>query len=475
MSDGVLRGNARVPAPPAPFGEARPGQSSRRLFYLPLARVQVRHEYYDATGGACPDFTVRPTAWTAALMHRLGLLFRQEEAGFTVLYNHLREDDLLRYIEANRVGSEPWTRLCFSLTLRNPLFVNFTDLPVETNPATWNLYLTNRQAHTEPDGTVLLTPRGRVSAAEMVPATGGQIAETVEDGVWYVQVLDVSGEAVLCKPRCVSVEVARSKPPAQFDCGDRAPCPDPAGSPPHMDELRLCSDQLYFDLSGLPEEKYQLQTVWCGGRSSVPRELLYTADYPIPLGLVELLLADPTGGADGVYPVRPAGSTGAATIEGVTYEMRFGARRTWWSYYIMGDASGGTPGEPRIRQQRAPGEPRVAVRGPCRVCLPGGRQAWRFVSRRPIALEQRSPLHLQLLWRRDGGRRVDVVMDRLPVASAQQVLPMLPGEACVQARRTLCDPDHPGRRCRRLVDSLCDEPYPGFPGRRTFSDIYVNV
>src|SRR4029079_7486692 len=120
----VTRG--RTPAPGAgnlPYG------GSRITYYRRLARVSLRHGYYRASGGACPDLAVRPTAWTAARMRTLGLLFRAEEAGFSVLYDELRERQLLDFLRREQGPRGAWTRLCFTLSLRNPWFVNFTALP----------------------------------------------------------------------------------------------------------------------------------------------------------------------------------------------------------------------------------------------------------------------------------------------------------------------------------------------------------
>jgi hypothetical protein len=436
---------AQVPGLPGPQAAAPPGDdhtggTPRRLLYERLARVSVLHEYY---GGACRDFAVRPTRHTAGLLRRLGLLFRPEDAGFSVLYDHLGAGSLMEFIRNRRGrGEEPWTRLCFVLSLRNPSFVAFTELPADTNPARQNLYLTNRRAHAPADSPVLLSPGPRVTGDDRVPVNGGRFVETVDAGVARVRVLDVSGEEVMCSPATVR----------------------PGGS-----------ERLHFDLGGLPEELYRVQVVPREGTAPEPREFLYTSAYPVPLGFVELLLADPDGAPGSVYPVRGLGTPDEA-IEGVSYEIRFAARRTWWSYYVVADAPGGGPGEMRIRQRRAPGEDRVAFLGPCRVRLAGGRPAWWFVSRREIPLARRPTLHLQLVWRREGSRRVDVLMERLPLPSGEQVLPMDPGEACVQARSRPCDaPERMGHRCRRLLDSLCGAPpVAGLP-RRIFSDIYVHV
>ena len=76
-----------------------------------------------------------------------------------------------------------------------------------------------------------------------------------------------------------------------------------------------------------------------------------------------------------------------------------------------------------------------------------------------------------------------LLMDRLPVASPQQVLPVPAALARAQAQASLVSPDDPGAPCRRLLDRL-RRPEPCSRGRAgagarapppDFSDIYVHV
>jgi hypothetical protein len=449
------RHDARIPGLPQ-TDDAVPG-APRKLFYELLARVSVRHEYYAATGFACRDFTMRPTRHTAALLKGLGLLFREEDDGFSVLYNGLQRETLLEYVRGKARSSDdarPWGRLCFVLSLRNPWFVNFTELPLNTATACLNFYLTNRFAHVDDDrGAVLLSAGDEVSTRDLVPVTGEVLIESVDPGVAEVRVQSVSGREVLCALRCA---------PA----GETPPAPRRGKDAPAAD----CTDRMYFDLSSLPEGKYTVQRVMADGATQ-SRGFLYTAAHPVPLGLVELLLASP-GGSGGVYPVRDLGAESNPVP--VQYEIFFAARRTWWNYYVLAQPPRGERGELRIRQRRSPGEPRVTFLGPCPVQLAGGRAAWRFVSRQAVALARRPTLHLQLVWRREGSRRVDVLMDRLPLADGRHLV-QTDARGALQPSPPPHEASPPGFRCRRLEQWLQgNDPPPASPSR-LFSDIYVHV
>jgi hypothetical protein len=457
-----------------PAGEAIE-RTPRRLYYERLARVQIRNSYYSDAGGACRDFAVAPTGWTAALMRRLGLLFRPEGDAFSVLYDRLRTPQLLGYLQAERDPENGgiWTRLSFLLSLREPTFVNFTRIPIDTNPAERNFYLTNQQAHATPDGDVLLTPGSRVSVRERRPVTGGQLTVLTPPGVLRVRLLALSGEEVACLPRCVGPGARSGARP--FSCADGV-APDAPGA--------VCSERLTFDLSALPEGAYTVRVEYADGRK-VDRPYLYTALSPVPLCFVDLLFTRPAADAGGVYPVEGLGqggtSAGEPRIVPVEYLLRFERRETWWSYVVVPRP----PGEPMeglsIRTAPGRGAP-LEFLGPCCVTLPGGGRGYRFLSPHPLPLEKRSGVHLQLVQRRElrAGRRDEaVLMERMPVPSGQQVLPLSADAAYARVAESLCR-GPPGAACTRLLDLLRAGPAagsgsPGDPPTRDFSDVYVYV
>jgi hypothetical protein len=488
----ALRAPAAEPAepedtlPPAPLraaawdeaaAAAHPDQ--RASVYARLARVAVRHTFYNATGGRCGDFAVRPTQYTAALMRSLGLLFKPEADGFSVLYDTKGEPELLSYLgrQAHQDGSV-WTRLTFLLSLTNPYFVNFTDIPIDHDPARWTFWLSNQKAHGR-GAMVLLTPGTRVTGDERLLVAGGQVVEPAGPDVVRVEVCGISGEPMLCKPRCVPKSVADRLRPDQLVC-------DPYAQENEKDEP-VCTDRLFFDLSLLPEDCYSVQAVLKDDTVEPRGKFVYTSLYPMPLCMVDLLFTDPYAGgpalvAPGETGVYPVSLQGKGSVQGVDYVLRFTRRKTWWNYYVV-PQRGGELHELSIAEAAHAGTTRrVRFLGPCEVRLPGGQRAYRFLSSRPLPLEQRSRLHLRLSGRTADMHRAQVLVERLAVPSGQQVLPYSGEGACQQAVRALRRPRDPGARCRRLLRHLCGAgPDPGATGSgdpppsRDFSDVYVYV
>lgn len=453
-------------APPGVAGAAKQDAGQARLTrYERLVRVSIRHTFYNASGGECRDFTVQPTGSTAALLRSLGMLFKPQPDGFSVLYDALQAPRLLGYLAARRDGYGAWTRMSFLLSLRNPLFVNLSDLPVDTNPAVRNFYLSNREAHAR-GGMVLLTPRSRVTVRQLVPVTAGQLVQPVTADVQEVRVLALSGEPVLRVPRCPTVTVTENGK--------------------EVEKERGCTDRVFLDFGTLPEDLYTVQEVDYDAGAVDVGSWLYTRLYPMPLCFVDLLFSDPDGAGTGVYPVvlPPEGETDGGYVAPADYTLRFTRRSTWWSYYVMPQDPRGELYDLRIEHLREPGlegAREVRFLGPCKVRLSGGERAWRFLSERPIALEERSRLHLRLHGRTARMTHSGLLMDRLPVASPQQVLPI--PAALGQAQASLVNGNEPGAPCRRLLDRLRR----GGPGSREragtgarappaeFSDIYVHV
>ncbi|MCP4549466.1 MAG: hypothetical protein GY835_23675, partial [bacterium] len=113
---------------------------------------------------------------------------------------------------------EAWTRLSFTLTLRNPYFVNFTDVPNAMNPRRDNSYFTNQEAHRKPE--IILNPETHVTWQDPLTVVSPEYRVPVSSQVREVRVLAISGEVVLCKPRCVPATVFERKNPADVDCSD---------------------------------------------------------------------------------------------------------------------------------------------------------------------------------------------------------------------------------------------------------------
>lgn len=438
-----------------PVSSEEPAWESRKYYYRRLMQVSVFNSYYNTSGERCADFQVQPTPTSRNLMASLGLLFKDEGTGFSVLYDTKdtdvnpdtgrRENRLVSYLRlvmerstmSPPADSSPrpplpqvWTRLSFVLSLNNPYFINQTDVPIDLNPAEKNLYYTNQRVRdSSPPGEPVLEP-------EILPTASTQVSVRMEEDDFGVDLLAISGETVTCIPRCVPVDlVKKTGNPAAITCKEVKDY-----SPP---EKEVCRTDAYLDLSRFPEDPYTVRMVPSTSLPP-PREhrILYTTSDPLPLCFVNLLLTRPTEDyPEGVYPVKNLYDEGspprAAKIVPVHYQLRFKERSTLWCYYIVPQPQSrkleGLQINQYVPNSRASSPPEgIEFYGPCCVKLANGQRAYRFVSVEPIPLRQRSPYHFRLF------DHQGVLVKRLPVAGPQQVLPESELESCI-----------------RLVDSLC--------------------
>lgn len=384
----------------------RAAERPRGIQYESLMQVSLLHDYYNRSGWRCPDFRAVPIPACAALMKSLGMLFRDDGIGFSVLYSVRHKDELIAYLrrQAGSIGSGagPWSRLSFVLLLQNQYFVNFTKIPVTTDSATENFYFTNQQAHGR--NPIILNPGKKVSVRQLLQRVGTQYRVEVDPAeVSRVEVRDISGEVVICKPVRV-----------------------PAGTNPGIPY-----EVIYLDFSLLPEGKYLIQRY---GRSSseqvAPEDaVLYTLSSGAPLCFIDLLLANPGDGSSrGIYPVQDLRGPDTS-IKSVRYELRFDRRSTVWNYYVVPMPQDKTLDDLEIITVRPEGPDAPVFEPQGEKPLPNGQLAQQFVSDRSIPLQEQSEYNFRLLGRVASGFESDIplvdipLVNRLPVASNQQVIP----------------------------------------------------
>ena len=451
----------------------------RKYYYYHLMSVDFLNSYYNSSGEACPDFEVHPTPTSQALMASLGLLFQPRATGFSVLYNGLRRQELLDFLRRqaqpseNEVESSPnedrqyWTRLSFVLSLSNPYFLNFTDLPPKVAPTVFNLYFSNQQARRTAHGVVLNPGEyvdARASGQEVLRVAPIQVTVEVDGDDDAVKVLDIAGDTVMCRPRCIPVSLL-----AQGGNPNNISCEDVRRLPPESPRDEECRDVIYLDFDHLPEDKYIIEKV--GSSLASPAEespILQTSSYPTPLCFIDLLFSNPTphqGRRSGVYPVQnldpdPVESPPSnARIVPISYHLRFRQRSTYWTYFIVPQPQGRSLEDLRIEQlpmgSGSPAPEPVEFLGPCRVHLANGQIAYRFLSKTPVPLQEQSTYYFRLYGRLEGSQHEGVLFDRLPVASIEHVIPAKERKACLQLKASLCPGSSDDPACHKLVTFLC--------------------
>lgn len=376
--------------------------------YARLMQVEIYHGYYataESPKGPCPDFNARPAPQTAELMRSLGLLFLPEPTGFSILYDPNRAEGLFWYLRQHATPSrrrrrpEHWTRLSFILSLNNLSFINFTEMPIDTNPSQQNFYFTNQNAHrTDSGADVLLTTGDWVDGSALLPVEGPEVRVETPPGVEEVVAYNIAGEPVLVERRCVPVKA----------------------SPPE----EVCRNAVFLDFSKLGEDKYEIEVI---GDVVQRWPILYTAPAPIPLCFVDLLFSNPTGRKADFYPVRHLYPEDKTAIVPMRYTLNFRPRETFWRYNIVPQPQRAELDDLAIETEG--GLQEIPFFGPEIVTLVDGALAYRFVSGKLLPTLQRSFLRFRLKGRSPRAPVIDdVLVKRLPVAASNQLVPSPRGD-----------------------------------------------
>jgi len=412
-------------------------------------------------------------------MKSLGLIFKDEGTGFSIFFDVRRTDILIAYLKRQEWpphSNHCWTRLSFVLSIKNPHFLNFTDVPIRMNPVNQNFYFTNQEARRLGSGTILLNPGEN---HELLDLVGVQLGVIVTEDIKEVEVQSVpqteegSTDAVICRPRCVPAALLEKKDATAITCSEAIECKGPHEKKDPTNALLFCrcTDKIYLDFSSLPEDKYTVRRVPYPSTSEIaPDEepMLYTESYPVPFCFVSLFFTSPTGERPKLFPVQDLFGP-EPKIESITYDLQFKRRETYWNYFVV------PPAGESIENLTIEGGPGIFFNGPCSVVLPNQTKAYRFVSKKPLPFMEQSTFRFRLKGDLGMTTQNTTLVKILPVASAEQVLQdelaaclsldgsISPGSKgdCrklkTQTCRCVCG-DMPINQCLKRIKRICADP-----------------
>lgn len=373
--------------------------------FAQLFSVGFQHAYYNADGGQCRDFKVAPTPACARLMSSLGIIFRDNGAGFAVFIDTGRVGAMASYVRDAYAGGAPaWPHLTFVLNLANPLFIGVTDLPITTSPLQQNLYASNL-ATTASGGQIFLGPQATLGTDDLLAVTGPGLSVAVPAGC-AATLTDLAGRTV----------------------GQTSP---------------IGQRQASFDLSRQPYDIYTATFTSPSAAPPPPQQFLYVPPRPVTMCLLNLVLSPPPGStADTAafpLPTLPAAGVAptAAAVQAVDLQLAFAARDTIWQYYVVSPGRRGNLGpDLGITGIDTPATAKLPVKASqvsfARVAqvLPNGDQAQTFTASDALPLLQRSPYVFRLSGHRQGpnGGRDQISVARLPVAPVAPVWPGASGD-----------------------------------------------
>jgi len=421
--------------------------SSALARYERLMSLTVRHDFY-GEGAACPDFAITPTAATHTLLQNLKLLAKPRRAGIDILYCTRDAAAMLRYFwdrrdrrqpgtyDLARVGQGSWSRLALAFTLRNPLFTNFTEMPLWVRPGTHCLYLSNRVARLR-DGRISLTvDESNFGEMPEITFSPTHLAIQTPNNAAQVVVYGTSGRAILLADKdfdavaALPPHIPESRQPDEPQIPTVPFAPggdiqlDMAKEPPGRYSYAVITEEEKKKAASLPGPHGNVVT------SDKEKPFLYAGTSDAPLVMVDLFFASPDEPVlnKRCYPIDlPEDSPKDVTdldaqkhIARRDYEIRFQARKTIWTYYIVlpqGSAAANGLAIEAVSPHAPPFD------GPHAATL-AGVPAHQFAAKTPYPLQSRSDVWLRLRAAdAPGGGSSRILLDRLPLPSAESISP----------------------------------------------------
>ena len=124
---------------PLTRGQNVQASSRRRLFdYERLFSVAIRHEFYGRSHATSDLFRVSPTPRSAARLAALGMVFRSERDGFSVVC------DTAHPWQTREQGAQASEPLTFEVVCTDPHFVSITAIDLGTSPRATPFHFSNR-------------------------------------------------------------------------------------------------------------------------------------------------------------------------------------------------------------------------------------------------------------------------------------------------------------------------------------------
>ncbi|MCB0643888.1 MAG: hypothetical protein KDC44_19710 [Phaeodactylibacter sp.] len=337
-----------------------------------LLKVRCKHRFY--ADGNCKDLEFVPTPDTAAELKNLRILFRSTADGLALLYD---QEQTLRNLNSPLSGVE---KLTFLIRNKNPLFLNFTELPFP-EPGTI-LYFNNLSENLGGKDKKDKLLHGGDSAAEAaaqqvlaVPPHFELPHQSTGKTAPKVELKDALGKAV-----------------------------DIDGS---FEDLSAKKGTVRFQVPHLPTGRYNLsigKDTWALFISALPMHRYQ--------GALDIYLK----AAPGTYRL-----IGKDELQEQDYVLQFNNRSTFWRYYLIDQTD--KYGEPSFSSPSVSNGEEIKFSKPTNVELNNGQQAVVIESQVALPLQElmSTKNRLNLKVKKDGKWLNKAI--RLPLAGPEVIKP----------------------------------------------------
>jgi hypothetical protein len=330
------------------------------FYYKTLYKLSVFHNYYAEQPSN--DFRLVPTAESEKLAKRLGLIIKDNDGEYVLMYEPEKLEGLLAEVE-NKYPIK-FTYLLYS---SNPYFINFTDLPIENRSGIY--YFSNNMVN-QSDKTTYMHP------SEFAGITESADLKTE---------IEISANE---KEKLIELK-------------------DDHGMVVYKSKLSQ-GEKLIISNKNVSLGKYQLYE---NGKLTSTFVLFSNVPVKRPIAIVDISLS-------GIIKKEFMNGVKENEVPFYNYAISFSSRNTFWKYFLIGKYN--TNLKNTVIDS---GGIKLKFKGPEEVKMQNGTDAIMFVSESPLPLKQINDLRFQLKNVRMGISSGKTIMDRLPLPSPEMIKP----------------------------------------------------
>jgi hypothetical protein len=324
--------------------------------YKALFKLSVLHNYYAEQPSN--DFRMVPSPESLKLAKRLGLILKESNGEYVMMYEPHKLDGFLGEVE----NKYP-IKFTYLLYTSNPYFLNFTDLPIEGGSEIF--YFSNNLVNRTDNDIFLHQSKFAGTKDRAVLRTSVEISADSKEKL--AEVKDEMGVLVYTRKLAAG-------------------------------------EKMLLDNKQLPIGKYQLYE-----DGNLKSTFVLFTDVPVrrPIAVVDISLS-------GIIKDEFILGVKENDVPRYNYFVSFSSRNTFWKYFLIGKYNS-TLKNTMIDS----GDTKLKFKGPAEVKMQNGTDAILFESDIPLPLKQIQDLRFQLKNVRLGISRGKTIMDRLPLASPE--------------------------------------------------------
>lgn len=327
--------------------------------YRTLFKLSVLHDFYAEQNTR--DLMLVPTPETLKLAKRLGLVIKETNRDYQVLYEPDKLEGFIAEVEKKNI-----VKFTFILQCNNPYFINYTDIPANDNAGIF--YFSNNKVSKDGEDLLLHTGKFAQNSNRYKLKIG----------------LEISGQG---KERELTIKDDYNTEITKKKVGPE--------------------ETVFLDNRALPIGLYNVEE----GKSKEAIVLFSQVPVKKPVAVIDISLS-------GLIKKEFLEAAKVNSLPTYNYKVSFASRMTYWRYLLIGKYNNTLKNTAINSVDKI-----VTFSGPRECKLLNGQEVIEFISEKPLALKERPNYNFQLKSVKAGVANGKTILEKLPQASVEVIKP----------------------------------------------------